>query len=58
LGKVKTFMQMVGLVFAYAIWAWMSEIPSYLINIVNVWFWLVLAITIISALNYLKPKRI
>jgi CDP-diacylglycerol--glycerol-3-phosphate 3-phosphatidyltransferase len=57
LGKVKTFMQMVGLVFAYALWAWMSEIPNYLLTIVNIWFWLVLAITIISALNYLKPTR-
>ncbi|MGI6199064.1 MAG: CDP-diacylglycerol--glycerol-3-phosphate 3-phosphatidyltransferase [Candidatus Cloacimonadaceae bacterium] len=55
LGKVKTFMQMVGLVFAYAFWAWMSEIPSYILTMVNIWFWLVLAITIISAFNYFKP---
>lgn len=57
LGKVKTFMQMLGLIFAYIFWAWMQVIPEYILTIINIWFWLVLAITIISALNYLKPLK-
>ncbi len=57
LGKLKTFMQMLGLVLAYAFWAWMKVIPEYILTIINTWFWLILAITIVSATSYLKPIK-
>jgi len=56
LGKLKTVMQMTGLVAAYAIWAWMPDIPQSIFSIINVWFWLVAAITLISGANYLMAK--
>jgi phosphatidylglycerophosphate synthase len=56
LGKIKTVMQMTGLVVAYALWAWMPEIPALAHTLVNIWFWLVAAITVISGANYLMAK--
>lgn len=57
LGKLKTVMQMTGLVAAYAIWAWMPSIPQSLFIVINVWFWLVAVITVISGANYLLAKN-
>ena len=56
LGKIKTVMQMTGLVLAYALWAWMPEISPLAHSLVNVWFWLVAAITVVSGANYLMAK--
>jgi len=56
LGKIKTVMQMTGLVAAYALWAWMAEISPLARSLVNIWFWLVAAITVVSGANYLMAK--
>ncbi|MDP2173231.1 MAG: CDP-diacylglycerol--glycerol-3-phosphate 3-phosphatidyltransferase [Candidatus Cloacimonadaceae bacterium] len=53
LGKIKTLMQMSGIIAAYALWAWHDPIPSELITIIAIWFWLVAGITLSSGLNYL-----
>ncbi|NLK49589.1 MAG: CDP-diacylglycerol--glycerol-3-phosphate 3-phosphatidyltransferase [Candidatus Cloacimonetes bacterium] len=57
LGKLKTVMQMTGLVAAYTLWAWVSDIPAAVTRGLEIWFWAVAAITVISGLNYLKVKK-
>jgi len=60
LGKLKTVMQMLGIIAAYAMWAFMTSIATSLVLIISLWFWLVVAITLISGLNYflvLFPRR-
>ncbi len=54
LGKVKTFMQMVGLIFALGINAFIAEISQGLIIGVRVWFWLVVVITLVSGFGYIR----
>jgi len=49
-------MQMTGLVAAYALWAWMAEISPLARSLVNIWFWLVAVITVVSGANYLMAK--
>ena len=56
LGNLKTVLQMTGLTAAYALWAWMPKISYNVLVIMNVWFWLVAVITIISGLNYILAK--
>lgn len=56
LGKIKTVMQMTGLVAAYALWAWVPDIRAGICFAIQIWFWLVAFITLISGLNYLRPK--
>lgn len=60
LGKLKTVMQMLGIIVAYAWWAFMPSLSNSLRLIISLWFWLVVAITLISGLNYflvLFPRR-
>nr|MDK2851592.1 CDP-diacylglycerol---glycerol-3-phosphate 3-phosphatidyltransferase [Candidatus Cloacimonadota bacterium] len=59
-GKLKTVMQMFGIIFALAAWAFLPEISSALITGVSIWFWLVVCITLLSGFNYIKallPRR-
>ncbi|PKN71819.1 MAG: CDP-diacylglycerol--glycerol-3-phosphate 3-phosphatidyltransferase [Candidatus Cloacimonetes bacterium HGW-Cloacimonetes-3] len=60
LGKIKTVMQMLGIIAAFTFWAINPVItPSVLLS-VTIWFWLVAVITVISGLNYLRvliPKE-
>ena len=54
LGKLKTVMQMLGIIFALAVMAYMPQVSRGLIQAVQIWFWIVVGITLISGLNYLK----
>lgn len=54
LGKLKTVMQMAGIIFALAAWTFLPRIGSGLKLGISLWFWLVAIITIISGLNYIK----
>ena len=54
LGKLKTVMQMLGIIFALAAMALLPDISSGMILGVRIWFWLVVVITVLSGLNYLK----
>ncbi|MCB5234504.1 MAG: CDP-diacylglycerol--glycerol-3-phosphate 3-phosphatidyltransferase [Candidatus Cloacimonetes bacterium] len=54
LGKVKTFMQMVGIIFALGLNALVADISQGLIIGVKLWFWLVVIITLASGFNYIR----
>ncbi len=54
LGKLKTVMQMSGIIFAFAAWAFLPEVTSNLRLGVEIWFWIVVLITLVSGFNYLK----
>mgnify|MGYP000917334083 FL=1 len=54
LGKLKTVMQMFGIIFALAAWGILPSISPGLRLGVEIWFWLVVFITLISGFNYLK----
>lgn len=54
LGKWKTFLQMLGIVLAFAAWAWLEPLPKGLVWAANIWFGLVAALTLYSGVNYLK----
>lgn len=58
LGKLKTVMQMLGIIVAYSIWAFIRGIPAPLLFplmlLISIWFWLVAVITVVSGFNYLK----
>lgn len=54
LGKLKTVMQMGGIIFALACWAFLTDISPGLKLGVSLWFWLVAIVTVISGLNYIK----
>jgi CDP-diacylglycerol--glycerol-3-phosphate 3-phosphatidyltransferase len=62
LGKLKTVMQMGGIIFALACWAFLINIETGLkMEIspglrlgVSLWFWLVAIVTVVSGLNYIK----
>ena len=54
LGKIKTVMQMGGIILALACWTFLPRISSGLRLGVSLWFWLVSIVTIISGLNYIK----
>jgi CDP-diacylglycerol--glycerol-3-phosphate 3-phosphatidyltransferase len=56
LGKLKTVLQMSGIVIAYALWAWLPRLSLPLLAAVNAWYVLMAAITIYSGLNYLKKR--
>lgn len=54
LGKLKTVMQMAGIIFALAIMAFVPDVSAKVVLGTRIWFWLVVFITLISGLNYLK----
>lgn len=60
LGKLKTVMQMFGIIFALTMMAYVPDVSTGVITGVRIWFWLVVGITLYSGLNYLKallPKE-
>lgn len=61
LGKLKTFMQMVGVIAVMLLWARFHETtttpPSWIIMTVNIWWWLVAGITLVSGMNYLINRQ-
>ncbi|MDY0150963.1 MAG: CDP-diacylglycerol--glycerol-3-phosphate 3-phosphatidyltransferase [Candidatus Cloacimonas sp.] len=60
LGKLKTVMQMVGIIAAFSIWVFVPLISDPLMLLTKIWFWLVALITVVSGFNYLKifsPKK-
>jgi len=58
LGKIKTFSQMLGLVFAYAFWKYVQNNGNSVIpSVVTIWFVMVTMITLYSGFSYLKTKR-
>lgn len=54
LGKIKTVMQMVGIIIAFTIWAAMDTIPKPVAITISAWFWLVAIVTVISGINYVR----
>jgi len=54
LGKLKTVMQMFGIIFALTAWSFLPQISQTLRLGLDIWFWLVVAITLVSGFNYLK----
>lgn len=54
LGKWKTFLQMTGIILAFAAWAWLPEVSQGYIAAAHVWFGLVAILTLYSGLNYFK----
>ncbi|HNT52101.1 MAG TPA: CDP-diacylglycerol--glycerol-3-phosphate 3-phosphatidyltransferase [Candidatus Syntrophosphaera sp.] len=56
LGKVKTVMQMTGIVLAFAAWAWLPKVSPGLVLSANLWFALVAVLTVYSGLQYLKRQ--
>jgi len=52
-GKLKTVLQMAGIIVAFAFWAFISSVPQPIILIINIWFWFVALITVLSGLNYI-----
>lgn len=55
LGKLKTVTQMLGIIAALGYWSFASPGSGYIL-IIRIWFWIVLALTLISGANYLKPR--
>jgi CDP-diacylglycerol--glycerol-3-phosphate 3-phosphatidyltransferase len=56
LGKLKTVLQMVGIVLCLGIWA-VGNIPQFVVTGSQVWFWVVALVTVLSGLNYFRVKR-
>lgn len=59
LGKLKTVLQMTGIILALALWAWwphLAETPAARIA-AHIWFGAVALLTLYSGLNYLQPGR-
>ncbi len=54
LGKWKTFLQMLGIILCFALWAWLPAISSGIRIAAVAWFGLVAALTVYSGLAYLK----
>jgi CDP-diacylglycerol---glycerol-3-phosphate 3-phosphatidyltransferase len=57
LGKIKTVLQMVGVVLFYSLWTWLKPLPDVLIVLANIWFSVVALLTLYSGLNYFRPNK-
>jgi CDP-diacylglycerol--glycerol-3-phosphate 3-phosphatidyltransferase len=55
-GKLKTLMQMLGIIFCLVCWA-VGWLPVVAVSGARVWFWLVALVTLYSGINYLMVKR-
>jgi CDP-diacylglycerol--glycerol-3-phosphate 3-phosphatidyltransferase len=55
-GKLKTVLQMVGIVICLGLWA-LNIVPQKVITGSQIWFWVVAAVTVLSGLNYIRLKR-
>lgn len=58
LGKLKTVLQMAGIITAFALWAWFPEKAPEFRLAANLWFAAVALLTLYSGLNYLIPGKI
>ncbi len=59
LGKLKTVLQMTGIILAFALWAWwprLAALPGSRIA-AHVWFGAVTLLTLYSGINYLRPVQ-
>lgn len=57
LGKLKTVLQMLGIIVALLVWRINPGFEAQTRFYMEIWFWMVCAITIISGLNYLRVKK-
>jgi CDP-diacylglycerol--glycerol-3-phosphate 3-phosphatidyltransferase len=55
-GKLKTVLQMVGIVFSLGCWA-AGYTPAWVITVSIWWFWMVAAATILSGINYIRAIK-
>jgi len=55
-GKLKTVLQMVGIVFSLGCWA-AGYTPAWVITVSVWWFWMVAAATVLSGFNYIRAIR-
>ncbi len=60
LGKLKTALQMTGILIALAVWAWMPDLAASPVvrMAAHIWFGAVTLLTLISGLNYLRPGKL
>jgi len=52
-GKLKTVLQMAGIIVAFVFWVFINPVPPLVILIINIWFWFVALITVLSGFNYI-----
>ena len=52
-GKLKTVLQMAGIIVAFVCWVFINPVPPLVILIINIWFWFVALITVLSGFNYI-----
>lgn len=57
LGKIKTVMQMTGIIVALFIWIVYPSPPVFVLSIIEAWFWTVTAITAVSGASYLIRRQ-
>lgn len=59
LGKLKTVLQMAGIILALALWAWKPDAAASAAarTAAHLWFGAVTLLTLASGLNYLRPKK-
>ncbi len=51
-GKIKTVMQMIGIIAALGVWSLLSGLSAPLHLVFAVWFWIVAGVTLASGINY------
>jgi len=54
LGKLKTVLQMVGIIAALGLWSYTTNLSAGLRLGFELWFWLIALITVISGVNYFR----
>ncbi len=57
LGKIKTVMQMIGIIVALFLWASQDPLIPTTRMIIVYWFWVVALITLYSGINYIVPRK-
>lgn len=59
LGKLKTVLQMTGIILAFSLWAWWPQQAAahWARTAAHIWFGAVTLLTWVSGLNYLRPGR-
>jgi len=57
LGKIKTVLQMLGIISALFLWASQPELLPAIRMIMIYWFWAVALITLYSGINYIVPRK-
>jgi len=44
---------MAGIIVAFVFWVFINPVPPLVILIINIWFWFVALITVLSGFNYI-----